>query len=134
MSGAPIVTPNTEDTTFIKDGGGPGFITPGTLRQLNDSASALPISSTQTTSYIYQASDHGTLVIYNSTSPGTFTVPANTFQTQSLVGFRSIGTGQLTIAAGGGFTMNVPTGLTATPSQWITGFVHFTSATTGVLM
>lgn len=134
MSGSTIVTPNTVDTTLIQDGQAPGSIVPGSVRQMGDSLASLPISGTQTASYTYVATDFGCLQVYNSTSAGTFTVPANVFKTGNVVFFRSINTGQLTIAAGAGFTLSIPSLLSATPVQYATGSVHFTSATTGVMM
>lgn len=134
MSGATPVSPNTIDTTLIQDGQAAGSITPQDVRQLTDSAFSLPIAGTQTTSYTYIATDFGCLQIYNSASPGTFTAPASIFKTGNVVLFRSIGTGQLTIAGGSGFTLTIPPTLTATPAQNATGAIHFTSATTGTMM
>lgn len=134
MSGTTIISPNTSDTTLIQDNQAAGSITAADIRQINDSVSALPIASIRTSGYTYVATDHGTLVEYNSASPGTFTVPANIFLTSSVIGFRSISTGQLTIAAGAGLTLNVPATLGLTPVQWATGFIHFLSTTTAVMM
>jgi hypothetical protein len=134
MSGAAVITANAVDTTLIQDGQPVGSITPSDIRQLNDSAFSLPIAGTQTTSYTYVAADFGCMQIYNSSSAGTFTLPANIFKTSNVVFFRSIGTGQLTVAAGSGFTLTIPSTLTATPAQYSTGAIHFTSPTTGIMM
>jgi len=138
MTESVIVTPNIVDTTLEQDNQPAGSITPGDVRESGDSLAGLPVSATISTSgssaYTFLATDYGCLVLYNSTSAGTFTVPANVFQVYTVVGCRAINTGQLTIAQGSGFTIAVPSGLTLTPVQWATVFVHFTSATTGVLM
>lgn len=134
MSGATPVSPNTIDTTLIQDGQAAGSITPSDIRTMEDSLASLPINGTQTTSYTYVAADFGCLQVYNSASAGTFTIPANIFKTGNVVLFRSIGTGQLTIAQGAAFTLTIPSTLTATPAQYATGAVHFTSATTGIMM
>lgn len=134
MSGAAPITANTVDTTLIEDGKGAGLITPGNIRQMDDSLASLPIAGTQTTSYTYVASDFGAMRVYNSSSAGTFTIPASVFVAGNVVFFRSIGTGQLTISAGAGFTLSIPATLTSTPAQYATGAIHFTSSTAGVMM
>jgi hypothetical protein len=134
MSGSTVITPNIGDTTVAQDGQPPGSYSLADLRQMSDSLASLPTSGTQTTSYTYVAGDFGTLRVYNSASPGTFTIPASIFKTDNVVLFRSIGTGQLTIAAGAGFTLTIPSTLLATPVQYATGAIHFTSPTTGIMM
>lgn len=133
MSGSTVIPPNTTDTTLIQDGQ-TQTITAIKTRQMNDSLASLPTAGTQTTSYTYVAADFGALRVYNSTSAGTFTIPASIFKTDNVVFFRSINTGQLTIAAGSGFTLTIPSFLTATPAQYTTGSIHFTSPTAGIMM
>lgn len=134
MSGSTIISPSTVDTTLIQDGQSNDSINEADFRQMNDSLASLAISSTQTSSYTFVATDFGTLVNYNSSSAGTFTVPASVFKAGNVLGFRSLGTGQLTVAAGSGFTLTIPSTLSATPVQYATGFIHFTSATAGIMM
>jgi hypothetical protein len=134
MSGSAVISPNTIDTTILEDSQPPGSIVPGAVRQMNDSLASLPTNGTQTTNYTYVAADFGCLQRYNSTSAGTFTIPANVFKTGNVVFFRSINTGQLTIAAGSGFTLTIPAALTATPAQNATGAIHFDSPTAGTMM
>lgn len=134
MSGSTVISPNLVDTTLMPDGQASGSITAADMRQMNDSLASLQIIGTQTANYTYVASDFGGLQVYNSTANGTFTIPASVFKTGNVVFFRSINTGQLTIAAGAGFTLSIPSSLTATPVQYATGAIHFTSSTTGVMM
>ena len=134
MSGVPPVSPVILDSTLLQGFRLRGGPTLNEMHQLSDSATALVVSSTQSGNYTYQATDHGTLVEYNSSSAGTFTVPANVFQVNTVLGFRSVGTGQLTIAAGAGFTLQVPSTLGLTPPQWTTGFIHIRASNVGVLM
>ena len=134
MSGSTILTPYQVDATLFQDGQPEGAIDPADVRQLNDSLAALPISSTQTGSYTFQVIDRGCIVLFSSSNAGTFTVPANTFVTGSVVCCRAVLGGQLTIAAGSGLTLSVPSTLTLTPVQYATVCIHFTSATTATLM
>jgi hypothetical protein len=134
MSGSTVIAPNTTDTTLFQDGQAVNSIPPSNVRQLNDSLSSLPFTTQTGTTYTFVATDFGTCVQFNNSAATTVTVPANVFTTGNIVYGRAIGTGQVTIAAGSGFTLNVAASLALTPIQWATWSIHFTSATTGVLM
>lgn len=71
--------------------------------------------SAQTTSYTFVLGDAGTRVRYNAAGAGTFTIPTNAsvaFPVGTIIYFRQIGAGQLTIAGAGGVTVNTATSLT----------------------
>jgi hypothetical protein len=133
MSGTTIISPYTVDTTLIEDGQPEGSITPAYIRQLNDSVTGLAMS-TQTSSYTLAATDRGTLVIYNSSSSGTFTIPANIFQAGTLVMVRQDGTGTLSLTNGSGLTLNIPSTLSSSLVQYGTCAIHFETTTTAVIM
>jgi len=65
-------------------------------------------SSTRTASYAIVAGDGGAEQVYSSTSAGTFTLPTNATQAIAVgtaIPFRQSNTGQLTIAAAAGVTL-----------------------------
>ena len=65
--------------------------------------------TSQTSSYTFALSDGGTEVDYNAASAGTFTIPTNAsvaFPVGTVISCRQMGTGQLTIAAASGVTLN----------------------------
>lgn len=72
----------------------------------------------KTASYTLQATDQGTVLEYNSTSPGTFTLNTGILAHGNLVGFSQVNTGQLTIAAGAGVTINSVGGKLKLTGQW----------------
>lgn len=128
-TGTSIISPNAVDTTLIPDGLPPASIVPGTIRQMNDSLAGISIS-TQTGNYTFVGADRGTIVRYNSTSAGTFTIPPNSsvaFPVGVVIGFRQVNTGGLTVVGGAGVTVNSPSTLTSLV-QWATGYVHQESA------
>lgn len=84
--------------------------------------------STKTAAYTLVATDQGTVVEYNSTSPGTFTV-ANVFEYGHVISFQSINTGILTIAAGSGVTINSAGGKFKLAGQWSVATLHFREPT-----
>jgi hypothetical protein len=66
--------------------------------------------STKTGPYTLVLGDAGTLIEYNSASPGTFTIPLNVLPNGAQVSFSQIGAGQLTIAIAGGGTLRADPG------------------------
>lgn len=134
MSGTTVISPFTTDTTLIQDGQAAGSITPSDIRQMNDSLSGLPTSQ-QAASYTFAAGDRGTCVEYTGSSAGTFTIPPNSsvaFPVGVLIGFRMVGTGQLTISGGAGVTLLAPSTL-PTMVQYSTGYIHQRAANTWVM-
>lgn len=133
MVQATIATPTTNDTTIIADGQAPGSITPAFARQWNDSLASLPIGTTQTGStYTFVLGDFGAQTLYNAAGAGTFTIPTNAsvaFGVGTLLHFRQIGAGQLTIAGAGGVTVNTAASL-LTRTQGSAGYAHQTAANT----
>jgi len=114
MSGTTIISPNAVDTTLIEDGQPANSISPGDMRQLNDSLAGIASSQQAGTTYTFAAADRGTMIESTSSSATTFTVPPNSsvaFQIGSVVGFCQYGTGSLTIAAGAGVTLRTGTTL-----------------------
>lgn len=84
----------------------------------------LPTQPAKTGSYNVVSTDQGTVLEYNSTSPATFTV-TNDFVAGNVVGFRSINTGILTIAAGSGVTLNSYNGAFKLAGQWAEASINF---------
>jgi hypothetical protein len=61
---------------------------------------------TKTTSYTLVAGDSGKLIITNSSSANTITVPASVFSVGDTISILQTGTGQTTIAAGASATVS----------------------------
>jgi len=84
---------------------------PGTWAQVGGGgggSSTVTITS-QASNYTFALSDGGTEVDYNGTSAGTFTVPTNAsvaFPVGTIISCCQMSTGQLTIAAASGVTLN----------------------------
>lgn len=115
MSGQAIQSPASIDTGSVPAGAAAGSITPVTMQIIVDSLSGIA-SSTQTGNYTLALTDRGTRIRYNSTSPGTFTIPPNAsvaFVVNTTIMFQQVNTGQLAIAAGAGVTIINTSSLTA---------------------
>lgn len=84
----------------------------------------LLLITSKTTSYTLAATDAGTVLEYNSASPGTFTLNTGVLVYGNVVGFRSVSTGQLTIAAGAGVTINSVGGKLKLTGQWSEASLH----------
>jgi hypothetical protein len=134
MSSSSVIPPNTSDTTFLADSVAVATIVPADIRQVNDSLASLPFSSQSGTTYTFAAADFGTVVRFTSSSAVTVTIPSGVFTAGNVVYGRAEGTGALTIVAGSGMTLNVPSTLALTPVQWATWAIHFTSTSVSVLM
>ncbi len=70
--------------------------------------------SVKTASYTISLVDKETIIEYNSTSAGTFTLPLNSsaaIPVGSSIRFHCVGTGQLTVAGAGGVTVQSSNGL-----------------------
>lgn len=125
---------DTIETTLFQDAQPAGSITPADARQAFDSLAGLYTSS-QASSYTFVLADRGTMVEYNSASAGTFTIPTNAsvqYDINTIISFRQVGAGQLTLAAPGGGTLNTPTSLT-TRAQWSEGKIHKRATDTWVI-
>lgn len=75
---------------------------------------AYAINTQASTSYTLQLSDAGRFITFGSLSATTLTVPANAtvaFAVGTRIAFAQIGTGQVTVAASGGVTVNADPGL-----------------------
>jgi hypothetical protein len=93
--------------------------TPGTWTQVSGGGGGAGVNavtiSSQSGNYTFALSDGGTEVDYAGSSAGTFTIPANAsvaFPVGTVISCRQMGTGQLTIAAGSGVTLNTASALT----------------------
>lgn len=85
----------------------------------------LPINN-QTGNYTAVLADLGKLVQFSTASPATFTIPPNgsvAFPVTGLVGWRQVGAGQITVAAGAGVTLRTPASLT-TRTQYSELWAH----------
>jgi hypothetical protein len=117
----------------LEAGQAAGSIAPNPdLIDLVDSAFGLFIS-TQTTSYTFALTDRGTIVQYNAAGAGTFTINSSVaFILGTVLHFRQIGAGQLTIAGAGSATVNTATSFT-TRAQWSRGSAHLVATNTWVI-
>jgi hypothetical protein len=116
MSGAPIISPSTVDTTLIEDGQPAGSITPGDIRQEFDSTVGLFTTQQSGTTYTFVLGDRGTMVESTSASATTFTVPPNSsvaFVVNTVISWCQYGAGTLTIVAGAGVTLRTTSSLVA---------------------
>lgn len=82
--------------------------------------------------YTLKAEDANRDVQVNSATPVTVTVPANVFAGGQKSRVVQTGAGQVTLAGGGGFTLNSPTTFKSA-AQYATVTVAFTSATAGIV-
>lgn len=87
---------------------------PGTWTQISGGSSGVNnvTITSQSGNYTFALSDGGTEVDYSGTSAGTFTIPTNAsvaFPVGTIISCRQMGTGQLTIAAVSGVTLNTAT-------------------------
>lgn len=81
----------------------------GLQAALDAKTTRIVTSTTRTASYALVAADVGVEQVYNSISAGTFTLPTNSSQPIAVgesIPFRQAAAGQLTIAAGGGVTLD----------------------------
>ncbi len=70
--------------------------------------------NTQTTNYSLVLTDQGKMIEYNSSSAGSITIPANAtvaFPIGTYINFCQINTGQLSLVAAAGVTINFPSGV-----------------------
>lgn len=126
MSGSTILSPNTTDTTIIKDGQGVAAVGLDDIRQLNDSLAGLAITQQSATTYTFAGPDRGTMVESTNSSATVFTVPLNSavaFPVGSFIAFRQYGTGSLSIAGTAGVTLRPSTTLIV-GSQYLGGTLH----------
>lgn len=92
----------------------------------------LVTQAAKTGAYNVIGTDQGTVIEYNSTSNGTFTI-TNDFAAGNVVGFRSINTGILTIAAGSGVTLNSYNSAFKLAGQWAEASLNFRTNTHAIL-
>lgn len=107
MSGTTIISPSVTDTTLIQDNQAPGSITPGDIRQMNDSLSGMPQGAVRTTSQTLALGDRGTVIPMNSATAVNLTIPINAttaFQVGTVVGCFNQGAGLVTVVASAGVT------------------------------
>lgn len=79
---------------------------------LEDTAATV-VASTKTTSYTLVLADAGTVIEMNSASATNLTVPPNSsvaFPVGTVIEAGRLGAGSVTLVAGGGVTIRVPTG------------------------
>jgi hypothetical protein len=104
----------------------------GSISALVQALASLRIGTTQATSYTFVIGDFGLQTLYNASGAGTFTIPTNAsvaFPVGTLLLFRQIGAGQLTIAGAGGVTVNTAMSL-LTRANGSSGYAHQTAANT----
>lgn len=92
----------------------------------------LVTQTAKTGAYNVVGTDQGTVLEYNSTSAATFTV-TNDFAAGNVVGFRSVNTGILTIAAGSGVTLNSFNGAFKLAGQWAEASINFRTNSHAIL-
>jgi len=104
-----------------------------TAQQMNDlqSNDFNLTATTKTADATLVVGDRGTRVIGNAGTAITFTVPDSTFTAGDTVQVHNIGAGTVTVAAGTGLTLNSADVLTL--SQYQSGTVYFTSASSAIL-
>jgi hypothetical protein len=109
---ATSATANSSDATLLARANHTGTQAISTVTSLQTSldakANVLVSSSTHTGNYSIVLADAEVEQVYDSTSTGTFTLPTNATQAipvGSSIPFRQVNTGQLTIAAAGGVTL-----------------------------
>jgi hypothetical protein len=116
MSGQTLLSPSNIDTTLIETGQAAGSITPTRMQQLSDSLSGLVVTQQAGTSYTFAMGDFGTMVESTNASPVSFVVPPNSavaFPVGTIIAWRQIGAGQLTISAGSGVGLRTSSSQTA---------------------
>ena len=86
--------------------------------------------STKTADYTLAVDDRGTRVAANGTATITFTVPNNVFTAGDTVAFHNINSGNLTVAAGTGVTLNA---LSTSIVQWQGATLYATSTSSFIL-
>lgn len=101
-------------------------LTAAQMTSLQETAMLGGVASAKTTSYTLVSADAGTLLGWNSTSAGTFTINSSVFSTGDTVTIVNQNSGTLTIAAGTA-TVNKPANATLALVQNAAGILHFTS-------
>ena len=116
-----IMSPYNIDTILFPDGQPYYSITVDRIRTLNESLAGVA-NSTKTTSYTLSIADRGTVIDMNSSGATVVIVPPNAsvaFDIGTVISICQIGTGQVTISAGVGVTINTAASL-ATRAQYST--------------
>ncbi len=114
------------DTTLIQDGQAAGSITPADIRVLNDSLAGLPIYGTnQVGSFTTTLDMRGSMVLVNSGSQATATIPLNAtvaYPIGTMLHFRPIGAGMVLLAKTGVATLSSSSGTLTSrvTGSWIT--------------
>jgi hypothetical protein len=110
----PIFSPNFLKTNEFQDGQPAGSITASDIRDFIDSVCSLYSTTQSGTTYTLALADAGTCVEMTSASANTVTVPPNSsvaFPIYTAIRICQYGTGQTTIAAGVGVTIDTPSAL-----------------------
>lgn len=82
--------------------------TAGTVAAGNDSRFSNLTPNTQNANYTFQISDRAGLVLANSATPFTWTIPPSLFSTGDIINVRaSVGAGAITLARGSGVTLTL---------------------------
>lgn len=109
-----IFTPNYLKANEFQDGQTAGSITASRIRDFIDSIAAIYSTTQSGTSYTLALIDAGTCVEMTSSSANTVTVPTNAsvaFPVYTAIRICQYGTGQTTIAAASGVTIDTPSSL-----------------------
>lgn len=104
-----------------------GDISAGDLREILESCFGLPFTA-KVANYQFVLADRGTMVHYNVVgTTGTFTIPTNAtvaFDIGTLIAFRAINTGMLTIGGAGGVTVLSASASITTRARYSSGSIH----------
>lgn len=106
--------PSSLKTSEFQDGQPAGSITPSDVRDFIDSAFSVYSTTQSGTAYTLALTDAGTTVEMTSSSGNTVTIPPNSgvaFPVYTAVQVCQYGTGQTTIVAGVGVTVDKPSTL-----------------------
>jgi hypothetical protein len=104
-------------------------VTSNIQTQLNDKAPLTPAVDAKTSAYTLVVGDRGKVLTANGTF--SITVPASVFSAGDRVDIVNIGTGDITLAAGAGMTLNSKDDNTKIDGQYSAATILFQTATAG---